>query len=110
MPLAPSAQQPPAGGCLKRTWKRPPSRLGRPLTILLERNRPPAAHQDTIIVLDFGSQYSRLIARRIREANVYCEILPHSTPWGKIASLHPKGFVLSGGPASVYDDEAPTLH
>ena len=58
-------------------------------------------------MLDFGSQYSRLIARRIREANVYCEILPHSTPWGKIASLHPKGFVLSGGPASVYDDGAP---
>jgi GMP synthase (glutamine-hydrolysing) len=73
---------------------------------LLERQTP-AAHQDTIVVLDFGSQYSRLIARRIREANVFCEILPHNAPWRKIESLHPKGFVLSGGPASVYDDGAP---
>jgi GMP synthase (glutamine-hydrolysing) len=67
----------------------------------------PATHQDTIVVLDFGSQYSRLIARRIREANVYCEILPHDTSWEKISALQPKGFVLSGGPASVYDKGAP---
>jgi GMP synthase (glutamine-hydrolysing) len=67
----------------------------------------PAAHQDTIVILDFGSQYSRLIARRIREAHVYCEILPHDASWEKLQSLHPKGFILSGGPASVYDRAAP---
>ncbi|MCL0101523.1 glutamine-hydrolyzing GMP synthase [Dehalococcoidia bacterium] len=49
-----------------------------------------------------------LIARRVREAHVYCEILPHDTPWETIAPLNPKGFILSGGPASVYDLEAPT--
>ena len=62
---------------------------------------------ETIVVLDFGSQYSQLIARRIRESQVYCELLPHDTPWEKVAALHPKGFVLSGGPASVYDEGAP---
>ncbi len=60
-----------------------------------------------IVILDFGSQYSRLIARRIRECNVYCEILPHDTPWDQIAGHEPSGIVLSGGPASVYDEEAP---
>jgi GMP synthase (glutamine-hydrolysing) len=72
-----------------------------------KRGQTPAAHQDTIVVLDFGSQYSRLIARRIREANVYCEILPHDASWGTLSALCPKGFVLSGGPASVYDEDAP---
>ena len=62
---------------------------------------------ETIIVLDFGSQYSMLIARRVRECQVYCEILPHDAPREKIASLNPKGFILSGGPASVYESGAP---
>ncbi len=65
------------------------------------------AEREAIIVFDFGSQYSMLIARRIRECQVYCELVPHDTPWEKIAQLNPKGFVLSGGPASVYDSEAP---
>jgi len=60
-----------------------------------------------IVVLDFGSQYSQLIARRIRENKVYCEILPHDTPVDKLISLSPKGIVLSGGPASVYNSGAP---
>ena len=64
---------------------------------------------DTIIVLDFGSQYSQLIARRVREANVYCELFPWSTPAEKYLALRPKGFILSGGPNSVYDPGAPTL-
>jgi GMP synthase (glutamine-hydrolysing) len=72
-----------------------------------KRGQTPAAHQDTIVVLDFGSQYSRLIARRIREANVYCEILPHDASWETLSALCPKGFVLSGGPSSVYDVDAP---
>ncbi|MFC2031790.1 glutamine-hydrolyzing GMP synthase [Chloroflexota bacterium] len=63
--------------------------------------------REAIVVIDFGSQYSMLIARRVRECQVYCEILPHDTPWDKIASLNPKGFILSGGPASVYEPDAP---
>jgi GMP synthase (glutamine-hydrolysing) len=65
------------------------------------------AGRESIIILDFGSQYSMLIARRIRECHVYCEILPSDTPWERIASLNPKGFILSGGPASVYAHGAP---
>ena len=65
------------------------------------------AEREAIIVLDFGSQYNMLIARRVREAQVYCELLPHDTPWEKIAPLNPKGFILSGGPASVYEPDAP---
>ena len=66
----------------------------------------PSEHE-TIIVLDFGSQYSMLIARRVRECQVYCELVPYDTPWEKIAPLNPRGFILSGGPASVYDSGAP---
>jgi len=67
----------------------------------------PEAEREAIIVIDFGSQYSLLIARRVRECQVYCELVPHNVPWEKIAPLNPKGFILSGGPASVYDREAP---
>jgi len=67
----------------------------------------PNTQRETIVILDFGSQYSRLIARRIRESNVYCELLPPNTPWERIAALNPAGFVLSGGPASVYEAGAP---
>ena len=63
--------------------------------------------KESIIVVDFGSQYSMLIARRIRECHVYCEIVSHDTPWEKIATLNPKGFILSGGPSSVYQEDAP---
>ena len=63
--------------------------------------------RETIVIVDFGSQYSRLIARRIRDCNVYCELVPPGTPWAKIAALQPKGFVLSGGPCSVYEPGAP---
>jgi GMP synthase (glutamine-hydrolysing) len=65
------------------------------------------AEREAVVVIDFGSQYSMLIARRVRECQVYCELLPHDTPWEKIAPLNPKGFIFSGGPASVYDSEAP---
>jgi GMP synthase (glutamine-hydrolysing) len=67
----------------------------------------PSAEREAIIVIDFGSQYSLLIARRIRECQVYCELVNPDTPWEKIAHLNPKGFVLSGGPASVYAPDAP---
>jgi GMP synthase (glutamine-hydrolysing) len=65
------------------------------------------AEREAIIILDFGSQYNMLIARRVRECQVYCELLPHDTPWEKIAPLNPKGFILSGGPAGVYEPDAP---
>lgn len=64
-------------------------------------------HDDKILVLDFGSQYTQLIARRIREGKVYSEILPFNAPIEKIRSFRPKGIVLSGGPASVYDSGSP---
>ena len=64
---------------------------------------------DTIVILDFGSQYTQLIARRVRELRVYCELLPHDAPRAEIARLNPRGIILSGGPASVYDPGAPRL-
>ena len=67
----------------------------------------PASEREVIVVLDFGSQYSLLIARRIRECNVYSELLPFDTPWEKIAALKPKGIIMSGGPSSVYETGAP---
>jgi len=62
-----------------------------------------------ILILDFGSQYTQLIARRVREAGVYSEILPCTVDTGEIANRGPKGLILSGGPCSVYDAEAPNL-
>ncbi len=63
----------------------------------------------TVLVLDFGAQYSQLIARRIRECHVYCELLPHTTSLAEIMARRPRGIVLSGGPDSVYQDGAPSL-
>ncbi|MDQ3837440.1 MAG: glutamine-hydrolyzing GMP synthase [Thermoproteota archaeon] len=62
---------------------------------------------DKLVVLDFGSQYSHLICRRVREANVYCELLPYNTPAKVIKEIDPKGIIFSGGPASVYAQNAP---
>lgn len=64
---------------------------------------------DRILILDFGSQYTQLIARRIREAQVYSQILPCTTPLATIMAHRPKGLVLSGGPSSVYDKKAPKI-
>jgi len=65
--------------------------------------------QDSIAILDYGSQYTQLIARRVREANVYCEIFPWDAPPDRVAALNARAFILSGGPNSVYDEGAPTL-
>lgn len=65
--------------------------------------------RQAIAILDFGSQYTQLIARRVREAHVYCEIFPWDVPAAKVLALSPRAFILSGGPNSVYDDGAPTL-
>ncbi|MCX6069850.1 MAG: gamma-glutamyl-gamma-aminobutyrate hydrolase family protein, partial [Chloroflexi bacterium] len=64
---------------------------------------------DSIAVLDFGSQYSQLIARRVREAHVYCELFPWDADEDSVLALQPRGFILSGGPASAYAPGAPQV-
>jgi GMP synthase (glutamine-hydrolysing) len=64
---------------------------------------------ELIVVLDYGSQYTQLIARRVREAGVYSEIMPCTVPVSEVVTRRPKGIILSGGPASVYDEDAPDL-
>jgi len=66
-------------------------------------------HSEKILILDFGSQYSQLIARRVREAHVYCEIHPFDMVLQDMRAFAPKGIILSGGPKSVYDQGAPTV-
>jgi len=69
--------------------------------------RPKDLFMDSIAILDFGSQYAQIIARRVREAQVYCELFPWDAPIDKILAIHPKGFILSGGPRSAYEPDAP---
>lgn len=64
-------------------------------------------NKETVIVLDFGGQYNQLIARRVRECNVYCEILPYTVDIQKIKDIAPKGIIFTGGPNSVYDEASP---
>ncbi|MGB8454246.1 MAG: glutamine-hydrolyzing GMP synthase [Anaerocolumna sp.] len=64
--------------------------------------------KEIVIVLDFGGQYNQLIARRVRECNVYCEVLPYNTSLERIKEMNPKGIIFTGGPASVYAEDAPT--
>ncbi len=66
-------------------------------------------HNERILILDFGSQYTQLIARRVREAKVYCEIFPFNAGLEKVRAFRPKGLILSGGPSSVYDPGAPLI-
>ncbi|MGH2895378.1 MAG: glutamine-hydrolyzing GMP synthase, partial [Solirubrobacteraceae bacterium] len=80
-----------------------------------ERARTPAGDDlqprgtDEVVVLDYGGQYSQLIARRVRECGVFSELLPHHVGAAEVARRRPKGVILSGGPASVYADGAPPL-
>ncbi len=62
---------------------------------------------ELILVIDFGAQYNQLIARRVREANVYCEVLPYNASVERIRSMNPKGIIFTGGPATVLDPKAP---
>jgi len=64
---------------------------------------------DSLAILDFGSQYAQLIARRVREAQVYCELFPWDAPAEQVLALEPKGFILSGGPSSAYEPGAPVV-
>lgn len=63
--------------------------------------------KELVIVLDFGGQYNQLIARRVRECNVYCEVKPYTITLDEIKKLNPKGIIFTGGPNSVYDEESP---
>jgi len=82
---------------------------GAALTAPLAPTPPPSApaEVDTVLVLDFGSQYSQLIARRVREARVYCELVPGTISAAEIRRRQPRGLIFSGGPASVYEEGAP---
>ena len=64
---------------------------------------------ELILVIDFGGQYNQLIARRVREQNIYCEVIPYTTPIEKIRGKNPKGIIFTGGPNSVYLDDAPRM-
>src|SRR4051794_7739646 len=91
-------------------WHRP--QIGRAMTILDSAVAPPAAvpagvRHDKILIIDFGSQVTQLIARRVREEKVYCEIVPYGKAQAAFAAMRPKGVILSGGPASVLDRDAP---
>ena len=65
--------------------------------------------REIVIVLDFGGQYNQLIARRVRECNVYCEVLPYTTPLAEIREKNPKGIIFTGGPNSVYREDSPQV-
>jgi len=65
--------------------------------------------QRPVLVIDFGAQYAQLIARRVREAGVYSEIVPHTISAAELAERNPVGIVLSGGPSSVYEEGSPSL-
>ncbi|MGX1853122.1 glutamine-hydrolyzing GMP synthase [Streptomyces sp. NBC_01456] len=70
---------------------------------------PPAAAPDVVLVVDFGAQYAQLIARRVREARVYSEIVPSTMPVADMLAKNPRAIILSGGPSSVYAEDAPSL-
>lgn len=74
---------------------------------LIPEGGSPTPGREAVVILDFGSQYSQLIARRVRECKVYCEMVPFDAPYERVAALQPRGIILSGGPASVYDPGAP---
>ena len=64
--------------------------------------------REMVIVIDFGGQYNQLVARRVRECNVYCEIYSYKTPLEQIKAMNPKGIILTGGPNSCYEPGAPS--
>src|SRR5438067_864761 len=98
-----------------RSWSPPPSRpkaraCSGPKESAWGTSPPDMSDQfDTVLVVDFGAQYAQLIARRVREAHVYSEIVPHTMPVAEMLARRPAGIILSGGPKSVHVDGAPTI-
>ena len=84
-------------------------RIGEVVLLKARSFSSPKGGVDGILILDFGSQYTQVIARRIREAHVYSEIVPHTISAKEVKDLRPKGIILSGGPASVYSPKAPRM-
>src|SRR3954462_14696407 len=80
-------------------------------TLAEQRNiaAPAPVAVEEVVVLDYGGQFSQLIARRIRDCGVFSELLPHHVPIEEVVARKPRGIVLSGGPASVYAEGAPAL-
>ncbi len=66
--------------------------------------------KELVLILDFGGQYNQLIARRVRENNVYCEVVPFDISIDKVREKDPKGIIFTGGPASVFEEGAPKMH
>src|SRR6059036_4256766 len=83
--------------------------MRRPETDSPETGAKAASPRPTVAILDFGSQYTQLIARRVRESRVYCEIFPHDVTRAELDARGVTGVILSGGPASVYEPGAPTM-
>src|SRR5436309_8471052 len=67
----------------------------------------PSPESDLVLIFDFGSQFGQLIARRVRELNVFCQVVRHDVTAARVKELNPKGIIFSGGPASVYEPGAP---
>ena len=67
-------------------------------------------NNEIVLVLDFGGQYNQLIARRVRECNVYCEVKPYTMPLEELKAVNPKGIIFTGGPNSVYDEQSPHIY
>jgi GMP synthase (glutamine-hydrolysing) len=97
-----------AGGVLDAESPREPA-AGTSASLLADGARPGGAQLAEVIVLDYGGQYSQLIARRVRDCGVFSELLPHHVALEEIAARKPRGIILSGGPASVYAEGAPPL-
>jgi len=76
---------------------------------VVEQSPAQGPAQETVVILDFGAQYSQLIARRVREEHVYSEVLPYDTPWSEVEKRNPSAFILTGGPESVVAPDAPHL-
>src|SRR2546430_7031015 len=98
-----------------RSWWPPPCRprarasSAARASAWVARHHMDAPQFDTVLVVDFGAQYAQLIARRVREAHVYSEIVPRTMPLEEMLARRPKGIILSGGPASVHVDDAPSI-
>jgi GMP synthase (glutamine-hydrolysing) len=111
--LAPSEASPPSfGGVLadRRSASTPAQQTSLTASLPASPGTPLTAAGEEVVVLDYGGQYSQLIARRVRDCGVFSELLPHHVPLEEIARRKPRGIILSGGPASVYAEGAPKLN